>query len=54
VYQREPEGRLTQIEMVSAPGEYEQGGGGLYGPRATIRSYCECFSITASTRIGKS
>jgi methyl acetate hydrolase len=31
VYQREPDGRLTQIEMVSAPGEYEQGGGGLYG-----------------------
>jgi methyl acetate hydrolase len=31
VYQREPDGRLRRIEMAAAPGEYEQGGGGLYG-----------------------
>lgn len=31
VYQREPDGRLTPTEMSSKPGEYEAGGGGLYG-----------------------
>ncbi len=31
VYEREPDARLRQIEMAAAPGEYEQGGGGLYG-----------------------
>jgi CubicO group peptidase (beta-lactamase class C family) len=31
VYRREPDGRLRQIEMAAMPGEYEAGGGGLYG-----------------------
>jgi methyl acetate hydrolase len=31
VYQRDQDGQLTLIEMSSKPGEYEAGGGGLYG-----------------------
>ncbi len=31
IYQRESDGRLRPIEMTAMPGEYEAGGGGLYG-----------------------
>ena len=31
VYQREADGRLRPIEMAAMPGEFESGGGGLYG-----------------------
>jgi CubicO group peptidase (beta-lactamase class C family) len=31
VYRRQADGGLTPIEMTATPGEYEAGGGGLYG-----------------------
>ena len=31
VHQRDPDGSLRRIDMTSTPGEYEAGGGGLYG-----------------------